>query len=53
VIEWGSGFGGDNADSGVYRIDYLKGSRRPIATATATPDSGPAPLAAGTKPYFH
>ena len=22
MIEWGSGFGGDNADSGIYRIDY-------------------------------
>ncbi len=22
VIEWGSGFGGNNADSGIYRIDY-------------------------------
>jgi len=44
VIEWGSGFGGNNADSGIYRIDYRKGDRRPIARATATPDSGPAPL---------
>ena len=45
VIEWGSGFGGNNLDSGIYRIDYVKGARRPIARATATPDSGPAPLA--------
>jgi cytochrome c len=44
VIEWGSGFGGNNADSGIYRIDYLKGERKPIAHATATPDSGPVPL---------
>ena len=44
VIEWGSGFGGNNADSGIYRIDYIKGGRRPIAQATATPDSGPTPL---------
>jgi PKD repeat protein len=44
VIEWGSGFGGNNADSGIYRIDYVKGARRPIARATATPDSGPLPL---------
>ena len=44
VIEWGSGFGGDNADSGVYRIDYVRGSRAPIAHATADRTSGPAPL---------
>ena len=25
VIEWGSGFGGNNLDSGIYRIDYMKG----------------------------
>ena len=34
VIEWGSGFGGDNADSGVYRIDYVAGDKAPIAEAT-------------------
>jgi cytochrome c len=44
VIEWGSGFGGNNIDSGIYRIDYVGAGRRPIAQATATPDSGPAPL---------
>ena len=31
-------------DSGIYRIDYVGAGRRPIAQATATPDSGPAPL---------
>ncbi|HEX5979935.1 MAG TPA: ThuA domain-containing protein, partial [Thermoleophilaceae bacterium] len=44
VIEWGSGFGGNNLDSGIYRIDYVGAGRRPIAQAAATPDSGPAPL---------
>ncbi|HEU0214574.1 MAG TPA: PQQ-dependent sugar dehydrogenase, partial [Jiangellaceae bacterium] len=44
VIEWGSGFGGNNADSGIYRIDYVAEGRRPIAHATATPDNGPTPL---------
>ena len=44
LIEWGSGFGGNNADSGIYRIDYIAGGRRPIAQATADPDNGPAPL---------
>ena len=34
VIEWGSGFGGDNADSGVYRVDYVAGDKAPIAEAT-------------------
>ncbi|WP_205859598.1 ThuA domain-containing protein [Phycicoccus flavus] len=44
MIEWGSGFGGNNADSGVYRIDYVQGNRAPIAKASATPTSGAAPL---------
>ncbi|MDG4773054.1 ThuA domain-containing protein [Solwaraspora sp. WMMD792] len=44
LIEWGSGFGGNNDDSGVYRIDYIAGSRAPIAEASATPTSGQAPL---------
>ncbi|GII59698.1 hypothetical protein Pth03_80870 [Planotetraspora thailandica] len=44
LIEWGSGFGGDNTDSGVYRIDYVKGNRAPIAKAVADKTSGPAPL---------
>src|SRR5690606_15837507 len=43
--EWGSGFGGDNADSGIYRIDYIKGTRPPIARATADKTDGPLPLA--------
>ena len=45
VIEWGSGFGGDNADSGVYRIDYVAGDKAPIADATASVTNGLAPLA--------
>ncbi|WP_405144117.1 ThuA domain-containing protein [Sphaerisporangium sp. NBC_01403] len=44
LIEWGSGFGGDNTDSGVYRIDYVQGNRAPIAKAKADKASGPAPL---------
>lgn len=44
VIEWGSGFGGNNADSGVYRIGYVSGSRAPIARLTADKTSGPTPL---------
>ncbi|TDO48659.1 glucose/arabinose dehydrogenase [Kribbella sp. VKM Ac-2527] len=44
VIEWGSGFGGNNADSGLYRIDYVQGNRAPIAQFTTDKTSGPAPL---------
>ncbi|WP_436500026.1 ThuA domain-containing protein [Actinokineospora sp. HUAS TT18] len=45
LVEWGIGYGRDNADSGVYRIDYTQGNRRPTAKAAATPSSGQAPLA--------
>ncbi|NUT53239.1 MAG: DUF1349 domain-containing protein [Saccharothrix sp.] len=44
LIEWGSGFGGNNADSGVYRIDYVRGDRSPVAVAKADKTSGHAPL---------
>ncbi|MEV1331185.1 ThuA domain-containing protein [Micromonospora costi] len=44
LIEWGSGFGGNNDNSGVYRIDYIAGDRAPIAVASGQPTSGPAPL---------
>ncbi len=44
VIDWGTGFGGNNLDSGIYRIDYVAGSRRPIARATSDKDNGPTPL---------
>ncbi len=44
VIDWGSGFNGNNANSGIYRIDYVAGARRPIARATSDKDSGPTPL---------
>ncbi|WP_291415636.1 ThuA domain-containing protein [Actinophytocola sp.] len=47
VLDWGGGFGRDNPDSGLYRIDYISGSRSPEAKATATPDSGHAPLEVG------
>ncbi|MFA9431805.1 ThuA domain-containing protein [Egicoccus sp. AB-alg2] len=44
LIEWGDDFnfagGGVNADSGLYRISYVKGGRTPVASASATPDSG-------------
>src|SRR5258705_5167785 len=44
LIEWGTGFGGNNDDSGIYRIDYISGGRAPIAVATGTPTTGAVPL---------
>ena len=45
LLEWGSGFGGNNADSRLVRIDYVNGSLSPVARASASVTSGPAPLA--------
>ena len=44
LLEWGTDFQGTDPDSGLYRIDYVKGTRRPIVAATGTPDSGGTPL---------
>ena len=44
VIDWGSGFNGNNADSGIFKIDYVKGARRPVAHAAVDKDNGPVPL---------
>ncbi|MEV6876666.1 PQQ-dependent sugar dehydrogenase [Amycolatopsis sp. NPDC051128] len=45
VIEWGSGYGGGNADASIDRVDYLGGgSASPVAKAAADRTSGPAPL---------
>ncbi|MBB5803504.1 PKD repeat protein/glucose/arabinose dehydrogenase [Saccharothrix ecbatanensis] len=44
MVEWGGGYGRDNPDSGIYRIDYTQGNRRPKAHTSATPSSGQAPL---------
>ncbi|MGW9419649.1 ThuA domain-containing protein [Cellulosimicrobium funkei] len=44
VLDWGGGFGRDNPNSGLHRIDYLSGSRSPVSKPVATPDSGIAPL---------
>ena len=47
VLEWGRDFNyagsGINPDSGLYRIEYAKGNRTPVAEASADKDSGPAP----------
>ncbi|TDB75510.1 ThuA domain-containing protein [Micromonospora sp. KC723] len=45
LIEWGTGFGGNNDNSGVYRIDYIAADRAPIAVASGEPTSGQPPLA--------
>ncbi|MGH1364892.1 MAG: ThuA domain-containing protein [Calditrichia bacterium] len=44
ILEWGTGFGGNNPDSKLSRIDFVRGSRSPIAIARAEPSSGPLPL---------
>ncbi|WP_182905649.1 ThuA domain-containing protein [Microbispora sp. H13382] len=44
VLDWGGGFGRDNPNSGLYRVDYISGSRSPTAKISASPDSGQAPL---------
>ena len=44
VLEWGRDFNyagaGINPDSGLYRIEYAKGNRTPMAKASADKDSG-------------
>jgi cytochrome c len=44
VLDWGGGFGRDNPNSGLHRIDYITGSRSPIADIRVDRDSGQAPL---------
>ena len=45
VLDWGGGFGRDNPNSGLYRVDYISGSRSPIARISVDVESGQAPLA--------
>lgn len=45
LAEWGRGFGRNNPDDGIYRIEYARpGERSPIARASAGPSNGSAPL---------
>src|ERR687895_493450 len=44
LIEWGSGFGGNNPDAQVVRVDYSGGQVNPVAKVSATPLSGGRPL---------
>jgi cytochrome c len=44
LLEWGGGYGRDNPDSGLYRIEYNQGNRQPVVQAAADITSGQAPL---------
>jgi glucose/arabinose dehydrogenase len=44
MLEWGIGFGFNNPDARLTRIDYVAGNRAPIVKAKATPSSGSVPL---------
>lgn len=43
-IEWGSGFGGNNADSRIFRISYEKGNRAPVVQVNTSDLAGGVPL---------
>jgi glucose/arabinose dehydrogenase len=46
VLEYGSGYSGDNADAQVTRIEHsASGDLSPVAVASAAPETGVAPLA--------
>jgi glucose/arabinose dehydrogenase/PKD repeat protein len=45
VLDYGTGFFGGDANSGLYRIEFNQGGNQaPTARASANPTSGPAPL---------
>ena len=44
VMEYGTGWGATNDDSGIYRIDYATGNRTPAVRATSSVNSGALPL---------
>ncbi len=44
MIEWGTGFGGNNNDSRLIRIDYRPGGGTPVAIVSTSAVSGPIPL---------
>jgi glucose/arabinose dehydrogenase/type 1 glutamine amidotransferase/PKD repeat protein len=44
MIEWGTGFGGNNPDARVEKIEYVGGNHPPVAIGTATPNNGSVPL---------
>ena len=44
VLEYGNGWGSSNDDSGIYRIDYVEGNRKPVVHQKASTNSGALPL---------
>ena len=44
VLDYGGGYFGGDARSAVYRIDYVAGTRRPVAEFTTSTTNGAAPL---------
>ena len=44
VLAYGNGWGANNDDTGLYRVSYAAGNRKPTVKATADKDSGGAPL---------
>ncbi|PWD51071.1 hypothetical protein C8046_10855 [Serinibacter arcticus] len=40
VLDYGKGFFRQNPTAGLYRVEYAPENKRPVAVATATPDSG-------------
>lgn len=44
VLDYGGGYFGGDADSAVYRIDYVNGSRSPRPVIKTSATDGPAPL---------
>ncbi|NNM01114.1 MAG: PKD domain-containing protein, partial [Gammaproteobacteria bacterium] len=44
IIEWGSGFGGNNPDARIVKVRYNKGNSLPVAIAGGAPTSGATPL---------
>ena len=43
VADWGSDFGGNTTNSGIYRVDYVQANPSPIARASADVTHGPGP----------
>ncbi|MCK0116256.1 ThuA domain-containing protein [Isoptericola sp. S6320L] len=44
MVDWGSGFGGNNDSSGIFKVNYVQGDPAPIARASADVTSGASPL---------
>ncbi|MEM8485905.1 MAG: ThuA domain-containing protein [Bacteroidota bacterium] len=44
LLEWGTGFGGNNEDSRLTKISFVQGSRAPVIQAEVAPLAGQSPL---------